>query len=316
MKETKIILVTGFLGSGKTTVVNYLLHALINQNQTNQQPVTAGVIVNEFGQVSIDAPWLKQKGYRITELNNGSIFCQCLSHTFVSCLAESVELDLDFLLVEGSGLSDPANMETLIDQLKTQTNHPFSYLGAICVVDAKYISRLSQSLETINRQILAASLIVINKADLVDAEQLKRVQSTIRKRNPLARTLTVSHGQVNPDQLAQLRRSRLARNLPSLNTPSSRPATYLMQINDVIDEERLLQFVRQLQGDVARIKGLVRLKDGSVRVDVIGQEISLDPVSFSPEQSQIVIIEKPEQDHSQIIKQLAAQLFGQDATFI
>ena len=88
VKPTRIILITGFLGSGKTSLMRHLLTTYAN----NENRV--GVIVNEFGKISIDGAILQNYSSTITELNNGSIFCQCLAGTFVDSIIDMLGLGL------------------------------------------------------------------------------------------------------------------------------------------------------------------------------------------------------------------------------
>ncbi|MDW7657177.1 MAG: CobW family GTP-binding protein [Bacillota bacterium] len=311
MKKTAIILLTGFLGSGKTSVLNHLLETM---PEALDRP-NIGVIVNEFGKVSIDAPVLSHHGYQIAELNNGSIFCQCLAGTFVESMAHMLTYEPDYLLIESSGLADPAGMSDLLIHLKQKTDRPYTYAGTICVIDAKYFRKLSQSLDTINRQILAASLIVVNKADLVDPETLLAVENSVRRLNPLASVVTTMRGKIDPAHLQQLRRSRLGRHLPSLNTQANRPATILMLTDECLVHEKLLTFIELFQQRVYRIKGLVRMKDSFHRLDVIGGEISLEQVALSGDRSEIVIIPQPGVSIRDEVAEAAGSVLGIRAEF-
>lgn len=311
MDKTAIILLTGFLGSGKTSLLNHLLETM---PKALDRP-GIGVIVNEFGKVSIDAPVLSHHGYQIAELNNGSIFCQCLAGTFVDSMAHMLTYAPDYLLIESSGLADPAGMNDLLLNLKKKTDRPYSYAGTICVIDAKYFRKLSQSLDTINRQILAASLIVINKADLVDQETLLAVEKSVRRLNPLASVVTTILGRIDPAHLQSLRRSRLGRHLSSLNTTANRPATILMLTDECLDRKKLLVFIELFQQRVYRIKGLVRLKEGFHRLDVIGGEISLEPVALSGDRSEIVFIPQPGFSIRDEMAEAAGTVLGVQAEF-
>ncbi|NLO37833.1 MAG: hypothetical protein GX112_15980 [Clostridiaceae bacterium] len=315
MTKTSIILLTGFLGAGKTTVLNHLMTVLPQADQPDGSgPVRLGVIVNEFGKASIDAPIVSGHGFQVAELNNGSIFCQCLAGTFVDSMARMLEFDLDYLLIESSGLADPANMKDMVAGLGKRTSRPYTYAGAVCVIDAKYFRKLSQSLDTINRQILAASLVVINKSDLVDPETLDAVRASVRRLNPMTTVVSTTFGQIDPAELARLHRSRL-RPLPSLNTPGNRPVTSLMLTDDLLDTKKLQQFAEALQSRVYRIKGLVRTETGFCRLDVIGQEIRLDPVNLTGERSEIVILAPQEALSTDEIRQLADETLGVTATW-
>jgi G3E family GTPase len=311
MKKTAIILLTGFLGSGKTSVLNHLLETM---STTLERP-RIGVIVNEFGKVSIDAPVLSHHGYQIAELNNGSIFCQCLAGTFVDSMAHMLTYEPDYLLVESSGLADPAGMSDLMIHLKQKTDRPYVYAGTICVIDAKYFRKLSQSLDTINRQILAASLIVINKADLVEQETLQSVENSVRRLNPMAPVVTTTRGRIDPAHLQSLRRSRLGRHLSSLNTTANRPATILMLTDECLDQAKLMAFIELFQQRVYRIKGLVWLKEGFHRLDVIGGEVSLEPVALSGDRSEIVFIPQPGVAIRDEVSEAAVSILGIRAEF-
>ncbi|MBR3260906.1 MAG: GTP-binding protein, partial [Firmicutes bacterium] len=106
----KLIMLTGFLGSGKTT----LLQKLIDEYAGHR----IGVLINEFGAVSIDSELVEGNGIDMTELSNGSIFCACLKDKFVEALVELSGKDIDYLFIEASGLADPANMEDILKGLE------------------------------------------------------------------------------------------------------------------------------------------------------------------------------------------------------
>lgn len=288
MATTHIILLTGFLGAGKTTVLKQILTAMGTDSGTK-----IGIIVNEFGKVSIDGPVLRRPGLAITELNNGSIFCQCLAGTFVDSIVQMLGYDLEYLLIESTGLADPSNMKDILQSVRHKTDLPYEYSGVLCVVDAKYFRKLSQSLDTINRQILAASLIVVNKADLVDEETLEQVKGSIRRLNPLATVVSTTYGAIDPEHLGSIRRSRLASRMPSLNTPASRPRTLLLKTSDNLQRQSLEAFIERIQDRIYRLKGLICLEEGCFRLDVVGQDIRFEPTSLAGEQSELVIIPQP-----------------------
>ena len=319
MAPTSIILITGFLGAGKTTVMQHLLTSLKtdtalgsdrndgndgsdsrnsgsygrDDSDTASQSPKIGLIVNEFGKISIDGPVLQQSGIELTELNNGSIFCKCLSGTFVDSIAAMLSYHLDYLFIESSGLSDPSNMQDILTHVKNKTDQPYTYAGVLCVVDAKYFRKLSQTLSTITRQILASTLVVVNKSDLVTAEELESVQRSIKRLNPLARVTTTSFGRIDLADLQKLRRSRLGSHLPSLNTPETRPKTLLILTSDRIERVRLLHFIEILQDRIFRLKGLVRLEAGAWHLDVVGGEVSLEANDLKFDRSELVIIPRP-----------------------
>ena len=97
--KTQLYVLTGFLGSGKTTILLKLLDSLKGKK--------VGIIQNEFGKLGIDGTILRNDDIQMVEINRGSIFCSCLKLSFVQALAEMAEHEFDYLFVESSGLGDP-----------------------------------------------------------------------------------------------------------------------------------------------------------------------------------------------------------------
>ena len=103
--RTKLYLLTGFLGAGKTTFLTNVLEELKGKR--------VAVIMNEFGKVGIDGTIIQKEGMELVEINRGSIFCSCLQLSFVSALVEMADRNMEYVFVESSGLADPSNIEFL-----------------------------------------------------------------------------------------------------------------------------------------------------------------------------------------------------------
>ena len=105
-KKIDLYILTGFLGSGKTTMLLNLIDKMKGEK--------IGIIQNEFGKLSIDGEILKSGDIEMKEISRGSIFCSCLKLNFVQALAEMADMDIEYLFVESSGLADPSNMEEIL----------------------------------------------------------------------------------------------------------------------------------------------------------------------------------------------------------
>src|SRR5699024_9086516 len=101
MEKKQLYVLTGFLGSGKTTFLTNILEKLDDKK--------IGIIQNEFGKLSVDGELINKNGIEMTEISRGSIFCSCLKLSFVEALAEMGKMDLEYVFVESSGLADPSN---------------------------------------------------------------------------------------------------------------------------------------------------------------------------------------------------------------
>jgi G3E family GTPase len=176
--QTPVTVLTGYLGAGKTTLLNRIL--------SEDHGRRYAVVVNEFGEVGIDADLILKADEELFEMNNGCICCTVrgdLIRTVHSLLNKGGKFDA--IIVETTGLADPGPVAQtfFVDGfLKART----SLDSVTTVVDAKHIGqRLADSREA-KEQIAFADQIVLNKTDLVSPAELREVEAKLRKLNPLA----------------------------------------------------------------------------------------------------------------------------------
>lgn len=278
----KLVLLTGFLGAGKTTLMKSILSEFIDAR--------AGVIVNEFGEVNIDARLIEKDGIQMAELSNGSIFCACIKDKFVDSLIEMSYKDLDYIFIEASGLADPANMEQILDGIKNNVLNQYDYSGSICVVDGESFMDLYELLPAITSQIEFSGAVIINKGDLIDEETLKDVSETIGKMNPEAELFVTSYCRVDVRTLVEGLSRSSAEARESCNTVSSRPLTFIVRGEQQIQIQQLELFIKEIAGDTYRIKGFADTDKGCIEVSTVGENIHLEPWTGLPEKTEIVVI--------------------------
>jgi len=177
--QIPVTVLTGYLGSGKTTLLNRIL--------TEDHGKRYAVIVNEFGEIGIDNDLIVESDEEIYEMNNGCICC-----TVRGDLIRTVEALMrrpgrfDAILVETTGLADPAPVAQTFfmdDDVRAKTKLD----AVVALVDAKHLPlRLKDSKEA-EDQIAFADVVLLNKTDLVSADELRAVEATIRAINPSAR---------------------------------------------------------------------------------------------------------------------------------
>ena len=182
--------VTGFLGSGKTTLINRILR--------EQHGRKLAVIVNEFGEISIDGQLvIHDEQAQLVEFNNGCLCCT-VRGDLVETLGRLRERvgDLDGILIETTGLADPAPVASTFfaaDEVKAGIR-----LDAfVTVVDAVNLERnLAQSNEAVE-QVAFSDIVLVNKMDLVSAEQMDAIERRVRQLNPLARIYHTANAEVD-----------------------------------------------------------------------------------------------------------------------
>ena len=191
--QIPVTVLTGYLGSGKTTLLNRIL----SENHGKRY----AVIVNEFGEIGIDNDLIVESDEEIYEMNNGCVCC-----TVRGDLIRVVEGLMrrpgrfDAIVVETTGLADPvpvAQTFFMDDDVRSKTKLD----AVVALVDAKHLPlRLKDSREA-EDQIAFADVVVLNKTDLVNDDELRQVEATIRAINPTAKIHRTTRASVALDQV-------------------------------------------------------------------------------------------------------------------
>lgn len=286
-KHTKLYVLTGFLGSGKTTALLKILDQLKDHR--------IGIIQNEFGKLGIDGTILRRGDIEMTEINRGSIFCSCLKLNFVQALAEMAAKNFEYLFVESSGWGDPSNVMEILEAAKVVSGYEYHLKGVICFVDAVNFLEQVKDEESAFRQLKHCSLAVMTKTDLADEKQTAQVREKIREINPVCRILTSVKGELEESLLTQeLKEGLWAEPEETTNSIETKPKSIFMEYKGEVEKERLDQFLREISSDVHRVKGFCRLKEmGWTQVDVVGSLIDYKQAETEEETlSQLVFISK------------------------
>lgn len=186
-----VIVVGGFLGAGKTTLVNHLIRSL---------PHRLGVIVNEFGAQGVDGSLIERLQDDVTELTAGCLCCTGRDDLLRALVTIAMrEQKPDAVVVELSGVADPTPVLTTL--LERSVRAAFRVTTLVAVVDARHALQTLREHPEAARQLAYANVVVLNKTDQADPALLDHAQGVLRGVNPLADIRRVERGQVDADAL-------------------------------------------------------------------------------------------------------------------
>ncbi len=282
MNKIRLYFLTGFLGSGKTTLLKHVLNKLEKKK--------IGLIINEFGQISVDGDVIEEEGIEIKQLNNGQVFCSCLSHTFIETLVTYAKLPIELLIVETSGLANPVSLENILEDLQQIAGDIYEYCGMLSIIDPSTFPVLREALVAIDEQVVRSDYLIINKVDLLDQEDKLELINELRLLNATAPIEETSYGKINPDFF--MRNLLLPEKICTVRNKvsSERPRHYIVDFTKKIEHIKLVNFLKKLTADSLRIKGLVNTDNGWQHVDVVGKDIQIRSFSGTKNNSSLVVI--------------------------
>lgn len=179
-----VIILSGFLGSGKTTVLVRLIEHL---RASRGDDYRIAIIENEIGSASIDSNVIEEAGYKVTEMLSGCVCCTLIGQLLPAIEKLSEELHPQLVILEATGIAMPDSMR---DNLVKYGGYP---VRIVTLADASRWRRIVIALHNlIEGQIEPADVICINKVDLVDENTVEEVEQALREMNGTAPILRVS----------------------------------------------------------------------------------------------------------------------------
>ena len=268
----EVVLISGFLGAGKTTLMRNILSWPGDLSGT-------AILVNEFGRIGIDGQLLEGFGSPVVEMVNGCICC-----TLQADLIKTVRDILDRfhpsrLLIEATGVADPIDILKTLNQ--PQFQNELKVTKVVTVIDADFWEAKENFGPLFYNQVRVADLVLLNKVDLQLPEMVSRFLSEIQETSPSSSVVPTHHCQVDPEVLWKPRSPQVFKVDPffkTLHGPHQDSqdrakfgfVTFSFESEAPFQEECFRELVTSLPVHVYRIKGYVLFRDKRVFLNHVG----------------------------------------------
>jgi G3E family GTPase len=275
MQPIPVTLLTGFLGSGKTTLLNHIL--------TADHGRRVGVLLNEFGEISIDSRLIARQDDTVLELTNGCVCCT-VRDDLLQSIATLLERPQppEHIVVETTGLADPVPVAGQLLDPRVQSDIRLDAI--VTLVDAANFDRNLERAEQAYSQIATGDIVLVNKTDLVAPPIIDRIEDGVRTLNPRARVLRCVQAGVDLTLILGLGLFEPS-TLPARRAPNGGPAaetsarehdarhhhthgfaSLAVRRRATVALERFAQLLDVLSPTVFRAKGVLAVREVPARV--------------------------------------------------
>ena len=246
-----LALVTGFLGSGKTTFLKQLARRYRGRKIV--------FLVNEFSAKDVDGALLARETPDVVSVAGGSIFCRCLVTEFIARLRElparfgTPAAPVEAVVVEASGIANPAVAGQMLRE--AQIDRQYDLTDVVAIVDPGSFGKLLRTLPNIRAQIEGASHILINKTDAYPAALVGQTETFVREINPAVTPVRTTFGAANVELFGARFTGAQGGELAPCSDPNF--ATFNVPLDRDLDLDRFRAALEAVKDDVYRIKGFV-----------------------------------------------------------
>lgn len=282
-RRVPVTLLGGYLGAGKTTVINEMLA---------RTDVPIAVMVNDVGDINIDAALIRRQQGDTLDLSGGCVCCS-LKNGFLEAFDELRQRPTppEHVVVELSGIADPRSAASL------SSTPGFVHDSTVVLVDLDqfltFEDELSVVADAVRTQVRAADVLLLSKADLVDDARIETVKARLEELAPGIRTVLAD----STHSTAGLVNLGARRPVPDLGEGASlfdQYRTSLVPIPGTITRSNLIDLVDELPPTTIRAKGIVQIETGEfLLVQVVGNRRSIEtlPMAEATAPTDLVVIE-------------------------
>ncbi len=268
-KQIPVTIITGFLGAGKTSLLNELF-----RNNKNSKFL---IIENEAGNINIDRELLNQNTIsNVYELTGGCICCSL--NTELGTVLNSVIMSgvqYDYALIEATGMADSGKIISMF--LGARVQRYFKLDSVVCLIDAPLFLKRVNDFDEVRSQLVKSDIAILNKCDLLSSDQIDEVEHKVALMNPLARIEKTTFGNVDDIQILNIESfspSKIEENIfdfsqltlaTKANHHDHKIQTLSYFVTGSFDMEKMSlwfeDFLALNSGNVLRIKALLSIND-------------------------------------------------------
>lgn len=269
-----ICLITGFLGTGKTT----LLKRIVAENRDRKW----AYLINEFSALDIDGAIVSAENPDVISIPGGSIFCKCLVTEFIGQLTKICEQSdaVEGVIIEASGMADP---RVIADMLReTGLGAHFELATIVTVVEPRSFRRLIHTLPNIIHQVESADLVLLNKCDLFEEDAVAETERAVRNIQADAKVVRCVHADARFRIFQQATaHDDLHGEYAKCRDP--RYSAFSVTFTDVVNPAVFRDLIEHNQEAIYRVKGYLNTEEGSVYFDYSTAALSVTPAEPQPE---------------------------------
>ena len=273
----RLYLVTGFLGAGKTTFLKEMVQVFREDK--------IAIIVNEFGAEGVDGQVLREQGIESYEITNGSIFCVCRKDMFMDALNLVNKENVDIIIVETSGLSDPMTVDEILNYMESVYGDSFDFCGIISMIDAKNFLKVLNTAVVVENQVKSADLFIINKCDLVD--DLSQIKKELLLRNQEAKLIETTYGKIEAYEVQNL--THKARELQTHKKDLILQKKYF-EFERIISLVEFKEWLGSFKDLAYRVKGFIHTEEGTFNLECVMGDYELKPCTNHSGKSFVVVL--------------------------
>ena len=258
--KVPVTIITGYLGAGKTT----LLRRIVDESDRR-----IAILMNEFGDISIDSRIIEGRDIRMAELSGGCVCCS-LSGEFEAAIAEMLEkVKPEWIVVETTGLAEPTALaQDVVDNIKGVVLD-----SIVTVVDCDSLVRFPQLGHTGREQIELADMLVMNKIDLLDDRKLDEVKAKISTINGRAAMIEAVKCEFDTAILFGIKRD-----MPiHAHKPHRIEFEYFDFVSDRrFDRDKMIEAISALPPEIYRCKGFFATSEAGYLVNFVAGRFSIE----------------------------------------